>query len=197
MNINKIALILANGDEDLAEIKAYYLTGMLHNGSTLIAVLVASYFLDVFQYALAIMVTLMLIRTKTGGCHSKSLTLCKVVTIIGVLGLALVVPVIKISFTMLIAWYSVLLVVGIYMIHKFAPLDSPQRPIISLEFRKQLKVKSYIFFGLAMTIIYIFSYYGYSKGAVSVLLALSLQFFLMTKLGYRLIAKVDSIFMVH
>lgn len=194
MDINKIALVLANGDENLAEIKAYYLKGMLHNLTILTSTLIASYLLDVFQYALLIILTLILIRTKTGGCHSESMTLCKIITFAGVLGMALMASVIQISSTVLVIWSFSILLFGLYMIYRFAPLDSPKRPIISTEFRRQLKVKSYIFFIIWMTIIYIFSYYGYSKGAVSVLLSLSFHFFLMTKLGYQSIAKVDSIF---
>lgn len=195
MNINEIASILANGDEGLAEIKAYYLRGMLHNGSVIASILIASYLLDVFHYTLIIILTLRLLRTKTGGCHSQSLTLCKVISFIGVLGLAFIASVIQISSTALVIWSLFILVFGLYMIYKFAPLDSPQRPIISHEFRKQLKIKSYIFLIISMTIIYIFSYNGYSRGAISVLLALSLQFFLMSTLGYRSIAKVDSFFL--
>lgn len=194
MDINRIALVLANGDTEQAEIKAYYIKGMIHVGSTISIILAAGYLLNVIQYALIILFTLRLIRTKTGGCHSESITLCKVITFSIVLGLALLAPVVKPSYLVFLIWSLVILVFGLYMIHKVAPLDSPKRPIVSQDFRRELKFKSYIFFVLLMAVIYIFSYYGYLVEATSILLALSIHFFLMTKLGYWLMAKVDSFF---
>lgn len=197
MNINKLALVLANGDEEIAEIKAYYIRSMVHTGTTLTAILLASYVFDVLQYSMIIILTLRLVRTKTGGCHSRSITLCKIYSFVMVLGLGLLVPIIKITQMNLIIWSSLVLIFGLYMIHKVVPLDSPQRPIISQEFRRELKTKAYIFFLLLMASIYIFSVYHYLEEGVAILLALSLQLFLMTKIGYWVIAKFDYVFNVR
>lgn len=196
LNIDKIALVLANGDTAQAEITSYYIKAMIHTGCTVAAILAASYFLNVLRYAVIILLALRLLRTKTGGCHSRSVTLCKVSSFLIVLGLALLVPIIQISEICLIVWSVFVLIFGLYIIHKVVPLDSPQRPIVSLEFRKQLKIKAYIFFLLLVASIYIFSLYHYLAEGVAILLALSLQLLLMTKLGYWIIAKLDNVFSV-
>ncbi len=197
MDIDEFALILANGDTGQAEIKSYYIKSMLHTASTFTAIATASYFLDVLQYALVIILTLRLFRTKTGGCHSKSITLCKVMSFLILVGLSLLVPVIKISNAAITIWTGCIALFGLYMIYKVVPIDTPQRPIISMEFRRKLKIEAYIFFLILIASVYLFCIYDYLRWGYAVLLALSLQLFLMTKLGFWVVNRVDNIFSVR
>lgn len=193
MLIEKIALWLTQGNEEQAEIYRYVLKSKLHTWGTLGITFFISYLLGILPYALIVTYSVMLLRINSGGCHSKTLTRCSITSFFVINVLALMVSLLIMSSKYLLIYYLILTIIAVYHITKYAPMDSPQRPIVNKDFRNQLKDRSYIALIILINCFFFLNILGYQNLSIAVLLGLSWQVFTMSKLGYWTITKVDNL----
>ena len=150
---NKIQKEMPEVDKERAEIIDYGLHIIIGEIPKIFIILGLAYFLGIFKLTLITVILLLPYRAVSGGFHLKTHIGCIVGTALIYCGIA------KIScyiiFYNQILKYIIALsvwILGMIMIHLYAPADTENVPILSKKERKQKKLLSYIFFNLAILV---------------------------------------------
>ncbi|WP_010234103.1 accessory gene regulator ArgB-like protein [Clostridium arbusti] len=189
-------------DKDEREIIEYGALILILKLIGVLMVVIFSLIFGVLLEALVFYFTTCTLRKYSGGVHSDSPTRC---IAIGTLS-AIICPIfinevyIYSRFSLVIFITLTSLLFCYYTIFKLAPVDSPAKPILSMEFRKELKWKSVLTMSIMsiMSIVLIALYINYKylillKLSQCICLALLWQCFTLTTAGHIIMSKVDSI----
>lgn len=191
--INSVAQYIINnlgGTEYDYDVCLYVISQWLHTFVSMFFVILISLFLGVTKWALLISFVGFVLRSFSGGAHSKSPIVCSVVSVALINGFALIVEYVNINSNYLMLFSTLVFLLGFYLIYKYAPADTPQKPIISTEFKKQLRMKSYIFLCVALIIVLIPTVSIQIK--LSILLSVSWQLLTITPVGYAFLHGIDK-----
>lgn len=190
-------------DKDHEEILTYGAIAILHTFFSVILVMIFGFLFHVFLEALIISFTASILRKYSGGVHSASPNRCAIIgTIISVgFGIAVVFISKSISLISMLILFTIGLIYSYYFINKYAPVDSPAKPINNILKRQRLKNCSIIIISIMYAItgllllLYIYSgnktFFSYA-GCITI--GVVWQTFSLTHLGYKLLHKIDSAF---
>ncbi|WP_202709419.1 accessory gene regulator ArgB-like protein [Sporosalibacterium faouarense] len=107
--------------------------------------LVCAYFLGTFSYVLTIMITISIYRSFSGGAHCSSMINCAVygMIIINLLGLLVSKTILPNQGIILVLCFLAFLF-AIWTINKYAPADTPGKPIESKVKKVKLRKRSFL-----------------------------------------------------
>ncbi|WP_053955522.1 accessory gene regulator ArgB-like protein [Inediibacterium massiliense] len=135
-------------DKDQEAILRYglyiFISGMISYAMALIA----GYFLGIFGNVLVMMIIVSILRSSSGGAHCESMFNCALFGAIVTNLLGWIAQEIPLTGKMVFSICSIVFLFGIWAIGKYAPADTPQKPITSPEKRYILKRKSLIYMAL-------------------------------------------------
>jgi accessory gene regulator B len=186
-----------NLSPETESVVAFAIEVLFINLINLVLTLSIGWILGVFVETAIVLFTVAVFRHTAGGAHSESPWRCAA-------GTAIVFPLLGVLGNLMTSLPSVLcdmisvlaIGVGFYLIYKYAPVDSPAAPIVSLQRRNSLRNKAFwamaifslVIIGAAMTD------YSYSRivqqGAALGVLWVSLN---LSNLGIRLWSVIDHI----
>jgi len=155
----------------------------------------------VFQ-ALVVSFCSAVLRQYSGGVHATRPSTCLIVgtlaTMIITVAVHCLTPLIPIKY--LIAMILIIMAFSFFLVIKYAPVDSPAKPIKTEKKRKKMKQLSLIVLSVYfMVIIVLIIFYKfervslYVEFAMCICLATLWQVFNLTKKGHRLLTKIDSL----
>jgi accessory gene regulator B len=189
-------------DKDEREIIEYGALILILKLIGVLMVVIFSLIFGVLLEALVFYFTTCTLRKYSGGVHSDSPTRCIIIgTFISIIWPMFINEVyIYLQLNLIIVFTLMSLIFCYYTIFKLSPVDSPAKPILSIEFRKQLKGKSILIMLIMsiMLIMLIILYINYKylillKLSQCICLALLWQCFTLTTAGHIIMGKVDSI----
>lgn len=192
-----------NADKNKEEVITYGAFIMFQTLFSILLVLILGYTFNVFAEALIISFSGSILRKYSGGVHSVSPNRCAVIgAVISVsLGITSVFISKNISLTMIAFLILIGLIYSYCYICKYAPADSPQKPITNILKKNHLKNASI----MTATIMYIIVgililFYKYSHNIVLLRYALCITFgvvwqtFSLTDFGHNVLHRIDSLF---
>ncbi|MBZ9609208.1 accessory gene regulator B family protein [Clostridium estertheticum] len=199
---SKIALNLKM-DKDHEEIIAYGAFNLIQILWCIILVIVFSSVFGVLEEALIITFTISLLRKYSGGAHASSPNRCAIIGTIVSVGFALIVQQVFSRFNSLavIILGIISLMFSYYTVYRFAPVDSPAKPIKKIEKKQHLKKCSIIVLNilLGLIMILVFFHIKYRRSILlniieCIYLAVLWQSFTLTTSGHTLFNKVNLVF---
>lgn len=194
--VNNIAKSLSQSQEQY-EVNVFALKWLLHTITGFSLIYTVAYFLGVLKVSLIISLTAYILRSFSGGGHSKSPVTCIVLSVayVNIAAITVIKYCSLLTNTQALAGTLVLLGIGVILIKFYAPADTPQKPIISDAFRKKLKKKSYIFLFTLMVLLVIDYNIGFQfpELYLAVFAGLLWQLLSITPLGYIGLHRLDSI----
>ncbi len=201
---NAIAKEIASSmemDKDQEEIIAYGAFGFLQ---TLWSIILVTAFGLVFGVLLEILIlstTASLLRKYSGGVHASTPNRCAFLGVIvfGVFALLIKNYSFLLSNPQLAILASILLLISFFLIHKYSPVDSPNKPIKDKEVKKKLRRGSItltfliILIVLVFTVLQFFSNFTFNNIVISLSMGALWQSFMLTKTGHTVINIFDSL----
>lgn len=170
----------------------YLLKQNTHLLISIFLIMIIAYMLNVETYTGIILLTIITLRAFSGGGHSNSKILCTVISSVYPIGNALIIDNIKISNNTILISSVIVFIVGMYILKKHAPADTPQKPIKSLEFKKQLKRNSLFFLTIAEIIVLYLISRENLQISLSIMIGLSWQLFTVLPIGYKFFNLIGS-----
>ena len=141
-----------------------------------------SYLLGIFQYTVAAFLSFIALRTFSSGAHAKTAVGCFFTTLSILYGAVYLGMYLPLSALHLRAIF----LICIYLILRYAPADTPERPLVSKSLRRQLRLRALIVMSLAFVLcIRVFS----APIAHIIMLAMLIQCILLTPLSYKIMKK--------
>lgn len=177
------------------DIYYYGLTTLIHTILTGLTIFTIAYLLGVLKWSLIIASTASVLRSFSGGGHSKSPITCTVLSVVLINIFALLInrSYLYINEQTLLIITGFIILLGFMLVNKYAPADTPQNPITNIQFKKQLRKRSYLFL-IMLEVIVLFSFYNKINGVIlSILAGLLWQLFTLTPYGYNFLHKIDSL----
>ncbi|MCT4605562.1 MAG: accessory gene regulator B family protein [Marinisporobacter sp.] len=175
-------------DEGQKAILKYSLQVMMSAILGYFLALMLAWYLGVFSYVFVMMLTISVLRASSGGAHCESIWNCAIFGMIITNALGFLAKVLTPTKDVVLSTMGVVFLFGLWSISKYAPADTPQKPITSIEKIKKLKRRSVVILlvwcGLNI------SYYLIYNRVHGMMLASSLgvlwQCLSITKMGYKL-----------
>jgi Membrane protein putatively involved in post-translational modification of the autoinducing quorum-sensing peptide len=146
-------------NKDQEEIIAYGAFNLIQTVCCILLVLLFGAIFNVTVKAFIISLVIGILRKYSGGAHSSSPNRCALIGAIISVGLALLIRYINsfIKFQVVIAIGIITFVLAYYIIYRYAPVDSPAKPIIKEVTKKRLRKKSFFVLNLLFTIVIVSS----------------------------------------
>lgn len=187
-----------NKDEE--EIIAYGAFNLIQTVWCVLLVLLFGAICNVTEKAIIISVVISILRKYSGGAHSGSPNRCAIIGAIVSVGLALFIRYLNdfINFQVAIFIGSISFMLSYYAIYKYAPVDSPAKPIVKDIVKKKMKKKSFFVLNLLVSIIMVL-FISYLIFEVRFLLSIVIciyagvlwQVLTLTPKGYSVLLKID------
>lgn len=198
----KIASAL-NLDKDKEEVIAYGAFNFIQTTWCVFMVLLLGMIFKVPLKALIISFSISILRKYSGGAHSTSPNRCALIGAIVSVGLALFVEytyqLVNLSWIVIAAVFTFLF--AYYNIYKYAPVDSPAKPIVSEKSRQRMKKKSILTINILVFLIIMLSINCFAVGnkyylsiAVCICLGVLWQVLTLTPKGYLVLSNIDTFF---
>ncbi|ELC8441441.1 accessory gene regulator B family protein [Clostridium perfringens] len=191
-----------NYDNERKEIIQYGTYALIQTLISIISVLILGLIFNIALEALIFLFTASILRKYSGGAHSESSNVC---TLLGIIISTCVGFLIKSSFFVnmdfefIIFAGIVVFVFAYFIIFKYAPVDTPNKPIKTEKKKKRMKKGSlkiltiYLFIVLLNTILYYNSDVVFAKQVIlSILFGIAWQCMTLTALGNILLKTIDS-----
>lgn len=185
--------------EERKEVAAYGLYVFISSITGIVSIVVVGFLLGILKLALVAVLTASGLRVLSGGAHSANLRNCTLLGMIVSPGIAMLAE--KLGHKIpTVSMYSLVFVVGLFAlwaIITYAPADTPNKPIISEDYRRRLRNLALVYLSIwAVVIIFNISGTLFSP-AYDLVLASTLgilwQAFSLTPGGYKLVAFIDGI----
>jgi accessory gene regulator B len=198
--INPFTAFLAkelNLSQDQKEVVSYGLQVLIYSAVGFTSVLAAGWLLGCFWTTLAVMVSTACLRVVSGGAHSRTPLTCGILgVIIGpLLGKAAALGGYVLSPGAVLTLITAGFLVSLYVIWRLAPVDSPAKPISSVEKRARLRIVAVAVL-CVITAVQIVILYQVLK-APQLVLAVSLgvwwQSFTLTRPAHRFTTLLDDL----
>ncbi len=197
---DKIALQLSFEDEKRSVI-AYGLIGILQVTTLLLIITLIGLVTDSLYESLIIFFSVGFMRKSTGGAHSNTMMGCNTVSVLSIALLALSsrhllnIPVdnyVNSGLTILI------FLIGFVIFYLYVPVDSPNKPIVTVEKIKRLRKESFskLFLFFILTIVSILladTHERFYSIASSIRVAMIWQAITLTETGTLLLSRLDLI----
>jgi accessory gene regulator B len=190
-----------NLDKDQEEVLAYGAFAVIHTVWSTFLVLIFGIVFDILLQAAIILCTAAILKKYSGGAHSTSPNRCAVMGVIIFGSLAMAVDKLDIYFSMIAVFvYAVLsFIFAYYIIYRYCPVDSPNKPIKKEETRRRLRKGAirvaHILLGITI-VLFIFYYEIDSANLLNIILSictgLMWQAFMLTSPGNFLVATLDD-----
>jgi len=180
--------------EDL--IGVYNLAFMFPVGAVFkgLLLIVLSLILGIFTPVIIVVVTFMSLRPIAGGYHFQTYNKCTVMSLIMFIGSAIITQHTLQYWSLTSTWYlfNFCVATAIYIIYRYVPRDTPNKPITKeLEINK-FKRWSFIYLIAWASIMTIFLLFDVKLIVLSSCLGLLLELFSVSKVGYGIYAKLES-----
>lgn len=202
---NKLAQKIStelNYDEEKSAVISYGLFAFLQILASLSIVALLGVLLGVVFQALVVSFVSSILRQYSGGVHATRPSICLIIGTIATILITMTAHylVLLISIEYLITIIAIVMAISYYMIFKYAPVDSPAKPIKTQSKRKKMKKLSLII--LSIYVVFIFALIIahlvnrdilYVEFAMCICLATGWQVFNLTIKGHRFLKKLDSI----
>jgi len=156
-----------------------------------------SYIFGVWQYTLIAAVTASIFRVISGGAHASSPMRCSIIGILLFTSFGWMAEMVgDINRLVVVSLVLILASVSFLIFYRYAPADTPSKPINSHAQRKYLRVISFsllvLWTSTALYSTYSFSGYPYVNYLLAGMLGLAWQVFTLTPLGYTTSHALDT-----
>jgi len=192
-------------DPEREAVIAYGLIAMIQVSVTVLLVFLLGLLAGVPVESLIVCFSASILRKYSGGAHAETAELCSAISAVYCTATAVLAK------TILTVLYHPIFMsivsVAIYgisflLIARFAPVDSPNKPIRTEKKRKRMRKGSFItmtvYVALSALLFALSSSYDFGKSyAISMLFGISWQVFTLTTLGSRFIGKMNAIFILR
>lgn len=184
------------------EIIAYGAFNFFQTIWCILLVLIFGIIFNVTFKAIVISFTISILRKYSGGAHSSSPNRCALIGAIVSVGLALFISCINswINFQVVITIGIITFVVTYYTIYRYAPVDSPSKPIVKEVTKQKMKKKSIFIFNILVTIVIaflvnylIFGFKFLLPIITCVYVGVLWQVLTLTPKGYLVLLKIDVV----
>lgn len=191
-----------NYDKEKTAVINYGLFAFVQFFVALSLVVITGLFMGMFFQALIVSFAASILRVYSGGVHATKPSICLIVgtaaTIINMLIARCLTNYLLIEYVLVIDAF--ILGLAYCLIAKYAPVDSPAKPIRTKEKRKKMRRNSFIVLttyvaviSVLMSAYFIKEYSIYVEYATCICIAVGWQVFNLTIIGHRVLNKVDSI----
>lgn len=202
---NKLAQKISselNYDEEKCAVIRYGMFAFLHILASLALVIVFGFLLGVVFQAIVVSFASSILRKYSGGVHATKPSICLVVGTAATIAITMIahclINCIPIEY---ITCINVLIIAfSYYLINKYAPVDSPAKPIKTQNKRKKMKKFSLIILSVYLVCVSVLTVIClirrnilYIEYALCICLAVGWQVFNLTIIGHRFLKKVDSV----
>lgn len=195
--MDKLARFLSQNDNDKYEIYIYLLKVYLNFFFVSMIIFIIAYFLHILYWSLIAGIISWLLRAYTGGAHSESQKNCTLLSIFIIILMGLLVKFFSnIIISIHLLEFNILIIsVSMLIIYFYAPADTPEKPIISLKFKQELRKKAFIFESLLLLIVLILFYFNiyFNQITLSIILGIMWQTFTIVPIGYFTLKKLDEV----
>lgn len=151
--LDRIKPYIDHMSEDDFEIAQYGIEVFCMNLCKLPIILVIAYYLNILNYSILVYIFFGLIRNFTWGIHMRSSLTCLIATCICFFGVVFCSKLVELNYIIKI----IISLICIYIIYKYAPSDTEERPCLNSEIRRSNKLKSLILGSIYISISFIFS----------------------------------------
>ncbi|WP_164509044.1 accessory gene regulator ArgB-like protein [Clostridium rectalis] len=162
----KIGCVVAkklNLDEDNKEVIVYGAFNLIQTTLALLWVIVFGLIFKVLVESLVVTFVIAMFRKRSGGVHASSPIICIIVGAIIAIGFGLIVKYLlyNMSIISIIVISTIVLAFAYFMIYKFVPVDSKEKPITNIEIRESLKKSSFNLINIFSLFIIVLIFIGY------------------------------------
>ncbi len=196
---HKIALSL-NYDAEQEAVMVYGLLAIAQIGITLLIVFLLGLILGVALEGLTVCLVGSILRRSSGGAHARSVGFCTTFSIVFCLGAGLIAQWLSIPNhpLVLLSMMVIVFAVSLYFIHRYVPVDSPNKPITSPAKIRRMRKGSYITLAAYGLVSACFFYFGLVSAplrslGISLLIGLAWQTLTLTPIGAILLQKLNDL----
>lgn len=202
---NKLAQKISselNYDEEKSAVLSYGIFAFLHIIASLALTVFFGILLGVVLQALVVTFAASILRQYSGGVHATRPSICLIIGTLATIIITMIASYIKslISSEYLISIIVIIFASSYYVIIKYAPVDSPAKPIRTERKRRKMKKLSLIVLSIYFVVVSILvavfltkSNILYLEYGMCICIAVGWQIFNLTIIGHRVLKKVDSI----
>lgn len=190
-----------NYDEERSAVISYGIFAFLQILTALALVALFGALLGVLIQALVVSFASSILRQYSGGVHATRPSICLIIGTVVTIAIASIVHylIVLIPFEYAVLFNIVIIPISYFMILKYAPVDSPSKPIKTEAKKRKMKKLSLIILSVYVVIVIVFltiySVKGnsfYMECAMCISIATCWQIFNLTIIGHRVLKKVDS-----
>ncbi|MGG5462162.1 accessory gene regulator ArgB-like protein [Clostridium sp. B9] len=191
-----------NYDNEKKEVIQYGTYALIQTLLSIISVLILGLIFGVAVDALVFLFTASILRKYSGGAHSESPNTCTALGIIMSLGVGLILKAkffLNLDFLIIVISTIIVFVFAYFVIYKYAPVDSPNKPIKTEKKKKRMRKGSFKILTIYLSIIIIGSILFYNFNLItvkpviiSILLGTLWQCITLLKVGHVLLKTIDS-----
>jgi len=173
---NKLTLMIKMNvkdvDNEKAEIINYGLKCFISSISKCIVIVLLSYFLGILDLVIISMISFCFYRTFAGGAHAKTHIACLLSSSAIFISSVYIAMYTSFYFGKTSKIYLLIFIINLIIIYLYAPADVKQKPILNKNFRKRMRVCSF----LSMSLIIIFALAVINNNLISNLIVLTTLF---------------------
>lgn len=191
-----------NYDNERKEIIQYGTYALIQTLISIISVLILGLVFNIALESLIFLFTASILRKYSGGAHSESSNVCTLLGIIISICIGFLIKSSffeKMNFEIVVFTGIVIFVFAYFIVFKFAPVDTPNKPIKTEKKKKRMKKGSlkiltiYLFIELLSMILYYNSGWGLAKPVMlSIMFGVAWQCMTLTYIGNILLKAIDS-----
>ena len=191
-----------NYDNERKEIIQYGTYALIQTLISIISVLILGLVFNIALEALIFLFTASILRKYSGGAHSESSNVCTLLGIIISICIGFLVKssfFTKMNFEIIVFIGIVIFVFGYFIVFKFAPVDTKNKPIKTEKKKKRMKKGSlkiltiYLFIEILSIILYYNLGWSLVKSVMlSIILGVAWQCITLTYIGNILLKTIDS-----
>lgn len=191
-----------NYDNERKEIIQYGTYALIQTLISIISVLILGLVFNIALEALIFLFTASILRKYSGGAHSESSNVCTLLGIIISICIGFLIKssfFAKMNFELVVFIGIVIFVFGYFIVFKFAPVDTKNKPIKTEKKKKRMKKGSlkiltiYLFIEVLIIILYYNSGWSLAKPVMlSIIFGVAWQCMTLTYIGNILLKTIDS-----
>ena len=191
-----------NYDNERKEIIQYGTYALIQTLISIISVLILGLLFNIALEALIFLFTASILRKYSGGAHSESSNVCTLLGIIISICIGFLIKssfFAKMNFELVVFIGIVIFVFGYFIVFKFAPVDTKNKPIKTEKKKKRMKKGSlkiltiYLFIEIFNIILYYNLGWSLAKPVMlSIMLGAAWQCMTLTYIGHILLKTIDS-----
>lgn len=180
------------------EVAVYSLEMIVYGSAGFVLVCVAGWLLKCLFAALIVLIVGALLRSFAGGAHSSSPYVCVLIStvVVPLLGKLAVIGALYLSYSVLVLVIAGGFMVSLAVVWRLAPVETPKKPVSSLQHRRQLRLLSLVFVLLVVAVqISLLLLIPSFQSAVAILAieaGLLWQTFTLTQAGHHFAAAIDN-----